>query len=62
MRQLNNAGQANKATYFDEGDNPKDEIEWIFQVEKQRTFKEKLLGRAKMTAQDGCFQYFLSLY
>ena len=47
--------------YFDEGDDPMSEIEYIFQVDKLRTFKEKLLGREKMTPEDDCFQFFKSL-
>ena len=35
--------------------------EWILQIEKQRSVKEKLLGRANMTPDDGCAQYFQRL-
>ena len=34
------------------------EREWILQVEKQRSFKEKLLGREKMVKEDQCAQFF----
>ena len=44
--------------YFEEGDDPNQEIEWVFQVDKIRSLKEKLLGRAKMMQDDPCFQFF----
>ncbi|WKE64032.1 hypothetical protein PVT67_10000 [Gallaecimonas kandeliae] len=47
--------------YFEEGDNPQDEIEWAFQVDKRRSFKEKLFGKNKMNVSDGCFIFFLEL-
>jgi hypothetical protein len=47
--------------YFEEGDNPKDQIEWVFQVDKYRSFKEKLFGKNKMSASDSCFVYFKTL-
>ncbi len=36
--------------------------EWVFQLEKQRSLKEKLLGREKMTPDDPCFNYFIDLF
>jgi len=47
--------------YFEEGDNPKDEIEWVFQVDKYRSFKEKLFGKNKMSVSDNCFVFFKTL-
>ena len=35
--------------------------EWILQIDKYRSVKEKLLGQAKMCADDECAEYFLSL-
>jgi len=35
--------------------------EWILQIEKHRSVKEKLLGRAKMSKDDQCAQYFQRL-
>ena len=37
------------------------EREWILQVDKQRSVKEKLLGREKMGADDDCAQFFQQL-
>ena len=37
------------------------EREWILQVEKQRSFKEKLLGRGKMEKEDQCARFFQDL-
>lgn len=48
--------------YFEKGNNPKIEIEWAFQVNKTRTFKEKLLGKERMTVNDPCFQFFKELF
>lgn len=44
------------SSYFEEVDDPKAELEWILQIDKQRSFKEKLLGREKMTKSDPCLQ------
>jgi len=35
--------------------------EWIFQVEKNRTIKEKLFGREKMGKDDECLLFFKSV-
>ena len=35
--------------------------EWILQIEKHRSVKEKLLGRAKMSKDDECARYFQRL-
>lgn len=48
--------------YFEPGDDPTSEIEWVFQVEKYRSFKEKLFGKNKMSEADGCFVYFKELF
>lgn len=37
------------------------EREWVLQIEKQRSMKEKLLGRATMTADDECATFFQGL-
>jgi hypothetical protein len=37
------------------------EREWVLQIDKQRSMKEKLLGRATMTADDGCATFFQGL-
>ena len=50
------------SAYFKEGDDPTSEIEYIFQVDKHRTFKEVMLGREKMTPDDECFQFFKSFF
>ncbi|TWO82389.1 hypothetical protein AYI75_21085 [Shewanella algae] len=48
--------------YFEEGDIFQGEIEWAFQVDKIRTFKEKLLAKEKMHDQDACFVFFHELF
>jgi len=35
--------------------------EWALQIDKQRSVKERLLGRATMSQDDECAQYFQSL-
>lgn len=35
--------------------------EWILQVVKQRSMKERLLGKGQMTSEDECLQFFLEL-
>jgi hypothetical protein len=37
------------------------DYEWVIQVVKWRSFKEKLLGRAGMTADDTCANFFQGL-
>lgn len=37
------------------------EREWILQIDKQRTMKEKLLGREAMTVDDECADFFQGL-
>jgi len=37
------------------------EREWILQIDKQRTIKEKMLGREAMTADDECAHFFQTL-
>ena len=48
------------STYFDEGDDPKSELEWILQIDKSRTFIEKLFGKEKISNSDECVLYFKS--
>ena len=45
---------------FEEGDDPTAELEWIFQIHKDRTLMEKLFGKEKMTATDDCYLLFKS--
>lgn len=35
--------------------------EWVVQIERQRTLKEQLFGKGKMTDSDPCFLYVKSL-
>jgi hypothetical protein len=35
--------------------------EWLLQIDKQRSVKERLLGQAKMSQDDECAQYFQRL-
>ncbi len=47
---------------FEEGDNPNSKLEWVFQVDKHRSLKEKLFGREKMTREDECLMFFKKLF
>jgi len=48
--------------FFEEGDDPDSELEWVFQVDKYRSFKEKLFGKNKMSEDDSCFVFFKKLF
>ncbi len=48
--------------YFDEGDDPANELEWVIQVDKLRSLKEKLLGRNIMSVSDSCFVFFKEFF
>ncbi len=48
--------------FYGEGDDPNLELEWVFQIEKQRTIKEILLLKEKMSSQDECFLYFKDFF
>lgn len=49
-------------TYFEVGDDPNDELEWVFQVDKYRSLKEKLFGKNKMAETDSCFLFFKEMF
>ena len=48
--------------YFEEGDDPTSELEWVFQVDKYRSLRDKLFGRNRMSASDSCFVFFKELF
>lgn len=50
------------STYFEEGDDPSSELEWVFQIDKTRSLKEKLLGREKISTADDCVLFFISKF
>ncbi len=50
------------SAYHVGGDEPKSELEWVFQVDKRRSFMENILGREKMMKDDECLLYFKSLF
>lgn len=47
---------------FEQGDDPAAELEWVFQVDKHRSFKEKLFGKNKMSKSDCCFVFFKEIF
>lgn len=47
--------------YFEEGDNPTSEIEWVLQVDKYRSLKDKVFRKNRMSASDSCFAFFKEL-
>lgn len=47
--------------HFEEGDNPQEPIEWVFQVDKYRGLKEKLFDKNKMNDSYSCFVFFKKL-
>ncbi|WP_053982333.1 hypothetical protein [Marinagarivorans algicola] len=50
------------AAFYEKGDDPNQELEWVFQVHRYRTLKEKILGRNKMSESNACFQYFKKIF
>lgn len=50
------------SAYYEKGDDPRAKLEWVFQVEKYRSIKQKLLGRNKMTTSDSCYLFFRELF
>lgn len=47
---------------YEQGNDPAVELEWVFQVVKHRSFKEKLFGKNKMSTSDACFVFFKELF
>jgi len=39
-----------------------DGYDWVFQVDKHRSFKEKIFGKEKMTKEDECLLFFKSVF
>lgn len=50
------------SVYYKKGDDSTRELEWVFQVNKQRSLVEKLLGKNKMDENDSCLLYFKSIF
>jgi hypothetical protein len=48
--------------HYEKGDDPGSEIDYVFQVDKFRSIKEKILGRNKMSETDDCFSFFRHLF
>ena len=42
-------------------ESPDGNHEWVLQIDKHRSFKERLFGQAKMAADDPCFAFFKDL-
>ena len=42
-------------------ENPDGNHEWIFQIDKPRSFKERLFGQSRLSADYPCFSYFHGL-
>ncbi|HHG3024760.1 TPA: hypothetical protein ACPVWX_004712 [Vibrio parahaemolyticus] len=49
-------------TYYEEGDDPTIEQEWIVQIVKHRTLMEKLLRKENISSQDECVLFFKSKF
>ncbi|HAS6883033.1 TPA: hypothetical protein ACPV0H_004681 [Vibrio parahaemolyticus] len=49
-------------TYYEEGDDPTIEQEWIFQIVKHRTLMEKLLRKENISSQDECVLFLKSKF
>ena len=42
-------------------ESPDGNHEWILQIEKSRSFKERLLGKEKLSPEDPCYSYIYTL-
>jgi len=58
----NNNYLIGSCTYYENGDDPTTQLEWVFQVDKMRSLKEKIFGKNKMSIEDECFVYFKELF
>ncbi|WP_406662968.1 hypothetical protein [Gallaecimonas sp. GXIMD1310] len=47
---------------FEEGDDPTQALEWVLQVDKVRSLKEKIFGKNKITPSDRCFLFFKQFF
>ena len=47
---------------FSSLDEPPKGVYWMFQIDKQRSLLEKILGKEKMTPDDECLKFFKSLF
>jgi len=43
-------------------ENDTSSYDWVFQLDKHRSFKEKILGKEKMIGSDDCLQFFKSVF
>lgn len=50
------------SVFYEKGDDPRAELEWVFQVDKQRTFKEIMFRKNKMNESDACFVFFKDFF
>jgi hypothetical protein len=48
--------------YYEIGDEPNAELEWLFQIDKTRSFLEKIKGKEKMTLEDECLRYIKRIF
>lgn len=48
--------------FYTEGDDANSELEWAFQIEKQRNIKEILLFKEKISTENDCFLYFKNYF
>ena len=62
MEYGNNSYLIGASAFYERGWDPAVELEWVFQVDKHRSFKEKLLGKNKMNTSDPCFVFFKRLF
>ena len=50
------------SAHYEKGQDTQSELEWMFLVDKQRSWVEKLLGKEKMHKDDPCLLYFESIF
>ena len=50
------------SVHYEKGEDPNSELEWVFQVDKQRSLIERILGKEKMSKDDPCLLFFKSIF
>jgi len=50
------------SVHYEKGEDPNSELERVFQVDKQRSLIERILGKEKMSKDDPCLLFFKSIF
>ena len=50
------------SVHYEKGEDPNSELEWVFQVDNQRSLIERIMGKEKMSKDDPCLLFFKSIF